>query len=97
MTNRSQKYKALGKFISILGGAFFILGFLYLIYLAVSFTSAPTTPLAASGQIVPWSSHGTFHYITVKEHNLLTWTMIFCGSMFLCVAVGVYLQRLNDK
>lgn len=49
-------------------------------------------PVAATGQTIPWSDHGTLHYITAKEHNVLNLTMLFCLGMFAVVAVGVYLE-----
>jgi hypothetical protein len=82
----------IGWYISRVGAALFAAGFLYLIWLTAGFMSAPITPVAASGQIIPWSNHGTFHYITVHQSALLNWTLLFCGGMFCCGALGVYLE-----
>ena len=97
VTDRAHRHRVLGRYISQTGGALFIVGFLYLLYLAVGFTSAPTAPVAFTGQVVPWSDHGTFHYITIEQHNRLMGTILFCGGAFLCTAIGIYLKRLPDK
>ena len=97
MIHENKKFKIIGKIISRLGGTLFVAGFLYLIYLVVGFTVDPMSPVTSSGQVVPWSNHGTIHYITVEEHNRLAQLIIFCVAMFLCVAVGIYLERFKNK
>jgi hypothetical protein len=93
MSNRGLAYYRIGKYLSRAAAALFIVGFLFLMYLIFSFMSEPTQPVPAAGKIVPWSSHGTIHYLTLEEHRLLNWTLVFCVCMFFCAGIGIYLEK----
>lgn len=87
--------KTIGRYVTRIAAALFIGGFVYLGHITAGFVSAPRTPSPASGQIVPYSVHGTIVYITAEDEALLSHVYWFCGGTFLCIAFGIYLDRIR--
>jgi hypothetical protein len=44
-------------------------------------TTAPLTPVAGNGQVIPFNNHGTLHYITAFQNFCLHW-QIFLSIPF---------------
>jgi hypothetical protein len=57
--------------------------------LAQSFLSDPTTPQPATGQIVPYNSHGDTHYVTQTAHDVIEWAQaVGIVAVFLCIGLA---------
>jgi hypothetical protein len=96
MPSRNYRHQ-IGKYLSRLFVTLFFAGLLFLFFLTANFIAEPTAPAPLTGHVIPWSNHGTFHYITPEQYRLLNWTFVFCACMFVCGAVSVYLERTQKK
>jgi hypothetical protein len=61
------------------------------------FILAPTTFDKNSSNIVAWSNHGTYHYITLREDRIKNALFAFNLVMFFCAALFGYFDENRKK
>jgi hypothetical protein len=67
--------------------------FLSLAALTSQFIFAPTKPVEASNNIVPWSNHGTYHYITPRQDLTKNWLLGVSYAAFMGMVLFAYLGQ----
>jgi hypothetical protein len=81
----------------VASGVFALVGFASLMILTNQFIDAPLAADPGSGRIIPWSNHGTYHYITPRESALQNALLLFFVVMFFCLALFGYLDQRTRR